>query len=647
MKVSFVDRVRYRFDNFMSRGTIALVAALFAATLCMILTAATVLVLLGLWRVGDTTGMSLPEAIWQVAMHTIDTGNVAGDTGWSARAVGFLVTLGGIFITSALIGILATGLEGRFSELRRGRSRVLESGHTIVLGWSPQVFTIINELALANRSLSRRKRNANAERDAPRSACVVILADRDKLEMEEEIHTKVPDTRGTRIVCRSGNPLDPDDLEIVSPETARAIVILSLGGQYPDLSSAKTLLALTRNRERHAHPYHMVTVVQRPTNLEIFQTIGGDEAQVFMVDRLISLVIAQTCRQPGLAAVYSELFSFENAAIYFAEIPELVSCTYGEALSRFENTTLIGLQSRAGTSLLNPPAGTLIQPEDKVIAIADDDDTIRLSSLTNPAIDPAGFSNVSTPSVSLDRLLILGWNRRAPMILAELGHVTTTESHITVLASQPVEQMKSDCSGAKYESLQITFEQGNPADRPTLEKLLDSGIRLVMILSPTDSPDIQISDAATMVSLLQLRAIAGKSGRKLSIVTEIMDPRNRALVKVTSAEDVIIGDQLIALAMTQLAENRDIASVFVQLLTADQKQMELKPVGDYIQPGGQVNFHTIVASALRKGETAIGYRLVSEASQAEQSFGVHINPEKSKLIPFCDLDQVIVLANAG
>ncbi len=155
-----------------------------------------------------------------------------------------------------------------------------------------------------------------------------------------------------------------------------------------------------------------------------------------------------------------------------------------------------------------------------------------------------------------------------------------------------------------------------------------------MILNPTDSPDIQISDAATMIALLHLRTISGKSGRKLSIVSEIMDPRNRELVKVTSAEDVIIGDQLIALAMTQLAENRDIASVFVQLLTANQKQICIKPIADYIRPNSQVNFHAVVASALRKGETAIGYRLVSEASQAEQSFGVRINPEKSKLISF-------------
>ncbi len=163
-------------------------------------------------------------------------------------------------------------------------------------------------------------------------------------------------------------------------------MILSSGGQYPDLSSAKTLLALTYNREEHVHPYHMVAVVQRPTNLEIFQTIGGNEAQIFMVDRLISLVIAQTCRQSGLAAVYSELFSFENAAIYFAEIPALVSCTYGEARSCFQTATLIGLQSRDGAALLNPPASTIIQPADRVIAIADYDDAIRLSASTNPGV---------------------------------------------------------------------------------------------------------------------------------------------------------------------------------------------------------------------------------------------------------------------
>ncbi len=217
MRVTFVDRVRYRFDNFMSRGTIALVAALFAATLRHILQLQRFWILLELWRVGNTTGMGLAEAVWQVTMHTIDTGNVAGDFD-TTRTVGFLVTLGGIFITSALIGILATGLEGRFAELRRGRSRVLETGHTIILGWSPQVFTIINELALANRNLSRKGRNTRANRDVPRSACIAVLADRDKIEMEEEIHTKVPNTRGHGSFAAAGIPSTPTIWRLSAPK---------------------------------------------------------------------------------------------------------------------------------------------------------------------------------------------------------------------------------------------------------------------------------------------------------------------------------------------------------------------------------------------------------------------------------------------
>ena len=92
---------------------------------------------------------------------------------------------------------------------------VIEAGHTVILGWSPQVFTIVSESALANRQ----RREDRLE--TGHNVCVAILADKDKVEMEEEIRTKVPDTLGTRVVCRSGSPLDLDDLQIVSPLTRR------------------------------------------------------------------------------------------------------------------------------------------------------------------------------------------------------------------------------------------------------------------------------------------------------------------------------------------------------------------------------------------------------------------------------------------
>jgi hypothetical protein len=291
-RATFRDRLRYRFDNFMSRGTIALVGALFAVTFLVIAVATLILVLARIGPGGSTDPLGFAEALWQVTMRTIDTGTTAGDTGWSFRIVGFLITLGGIFIVSALIGILANGLDNRLGELRRGRSRVIEAGHTVILGWSPQVFSIISELALANRHL----RDDRGSAAAGRSACVAILADKDKVDMEEEIRIKVPDTKGTRVVCRSGNPLDLDDLQIVSPDTARAIIVVSPGGPYPDLPIAKTLMALAKDRDLRPNRYHIVAAVHKLTNLHLARVIGGDEAQVFAVDNLVSRLIAQTCR---------------------------------------------------------------------------------------------------------------------------------------------------------------------------------------------------------------------------------------------------------------------------------------------------------------------------------------------------------------
>ncbi len=592
--------------------------------------------------------LTVAEALWQVTMRTIDTGTVAGDTGWSFRLVAFLITLGGIFIVSALIGIISNGLDNRLNELRRGRSTVIESGHTVILGWSPQVFSIVSELALANRHL----RDDRGSRAAGRSACVAILADKDKVEMEEEIRTKVPDTLGTRVVCRSGNPLDLDDLQIVSPDTARALIVVSPGGPYPDLPVAKTLMALAKDREQRSHPYHIVAAVQRRTNLELARMIGGDEAQVFAVDGLVSRLIAQTCRQSGLSVVYAELFSFEGAAIYFREEPSLVGTTYGQALFCFPSATLIGLQYRDGRVEINPPMETAIQNGDKVIAIAASDAAIRPSPGSGRSLPAAATDGVDTEAIrnglselpSLESLLILGWNRRGPMILEQLGYYMPPGSHVRVLSPVDPQQMQADCEATPSQGIQVVFERGNPIDRPTLEKLAAAGYPYIVILSPADAPEIQIADATTTISLLHLRDIARQTGQAFSIVSEILDVRNRDLAEVTSADDVIISERLVALALTQIAENKAVVPVFVEFLNPGGVEIYLKPAQDYVAIGKPVTFYTVLEAARRKGQTAIGYRLLAEASSPERAFGVHLNPEKSMPVTYSEHDRIVVLA---
>jgi ion channel POLLUX/CASTOR len=64
------------------------------------------------------------------------------------------------------------------------------------------------------------------------------------------------------------------------------------------------------------------------------------------------------------------------------------------------------------------------------------------------------------------------------------------------------------------------------------------------------------------------------------------------------------------------------------------------PMGDYVRIGQSTTFRTLVESASRRGEVAIGYRIVGGSSNG----GVVVNPSKSEEIVLSESDRVVVLA---
>src|SRR5688500_1256823 len=235
-------RLRYEFDKSMAAGPVALIGWLAILSLILIAIAAAVLTLLSIAPEGAGP-LDFGEAMWAALMRTLDAGTMGADAGWAFRVVMLAVTLGGIFVVATLIGVLSSGIEGKLDELRKGRSEVLENDHTIILNWSASIFDIISELTIANQSRRR-----------PR---IVIMADRDKVEMEDEIAQKVPNLRNTRIVCRSGDPTDLSDLAIASPRTSRSIIIVSPEAEDPDSRVVKTILALVNDPRRREAKYQI------------------------------------------------------------------------------------------------------------------------------------------------------------------------------------------------------------------------------------------------------------------------------------------------------------------------------------------------------------------------------------------------------
>jgi voltage-gated potassium channel Kch len=625
------QRLRYAFDNTMARGTPALIGWLVAATVALVLLFS-VVVLLGDFAPDSEDGEQ-PGVIRQLfdsLLHAMDPGTVAGDEGkWPFLVLMLLLTLAGLLIVSALIGVLATGLDRRIEELRKGRSAVLERDHTLVLGWSETVFTVLAELAIANEN----------ERDPS----VVILADRDRVEMEDAIRAKVLDLRNTRVICRTGSPTDLTDLGVASPHTARSVIILSPeGDDDPDAQVIKTMLALTRGPGQREASLRMVAEIHDPTNMEAARLVGGEEAVLVDKRETISRLLVQSARQKGASLVYNDLLDFEGDEIYMHRDAGLDGRTFADALLAYEDCAVIGLRA-FGEIQLNPGGDTEILPGSELVAIAEDDARLQEARPTAAEVDEDAIVAAPPRPSRPSRVLILGFNARTSTVINEFARYLAPGSSVKVVADlaparETVERECGECG-----DLEVTVETGKTTDRRTLERLDVASYDHVIVMPYSDQLDHRRADARTLVTLLHLRDIVGRDGdpHDPTLTSEMLDDRNRELAQVTRVDDVIVSDRILSLMLTQLSENERLAAVFGELFAAEGSEIYLRPAGDYVELGREVSFATVVAAASRRGEVAVGVRLPGDSDDPR---GYELNPPKSRRAAFGERDAVIVLA---
>ncbi|HCR49397.1 MAG TPA: potassium transporter TrkA [Bacteroidetes bacterium] len=622
-EITVKQRLRYWFDNTMSKGAWSLIAWLGVLSAVMILIASFVIVL-GIrpeWATQE--GMGWSHIIWQNLMRTIDAGTMGGDTGsWPAMFLMLFVTLGGIFIFSALIGVLNSGLESKLEDLRKGRSFVVENEHTIIYGWSSLIFPIITELVEANKN--RKK------------PTIVILSDRDKVEMEDEIRARVPEVANTRIVCRSGSPIDFDDVRIVNPDAARSIIILAPHeAGDPDAHVIKTVLAILNNPERKKEPYHIVAELRQHHNRTILEMVGGGEIETVVFDDLVTRISVQTCRQTGLSSVLTDLLNFGGDEIYFSKAGQVAGCTFGDALQLFEKSSLIGLKQDGKVRLL-PDMKTIIQPNDELVAISLDDDTIRKGG--DPFIQSEMIRPVAPIEVTPEKTLILGWNERAEATMNELNAYVCEGSHTTVVHREPVPELPL----LTKQVVQTVL--ADPTDRAVLDNIHPEVYDHILVLRDTRM-GIQEADARTLVVLLHLRELAIRHGKNFAIVSEMGDVRNQRLADSTQVDDFIISDQLVSLVLAQVSENKALAAVFEDLFDADGAELYLKPASEYVETQKDLSFYTVVEAAKARNEIAIGWRRQADAEKRDRGFGIQLNPPKTTRLNLKPDDALIVLAN--
>ena len=132
-----------------------------------------------------------------------------------------------------------------------------------------------------------------------------------------------------------------------------------------------------------------------------------------------------------------------------------------------------------------------------------------------------------------------------------------------------------------------------------------------------------------------------KRMRQQMVISEMLDIRTRTLVDVAGVSDYVLSNELVSMAIAQVAEDREINGVLKELLSEQGNEIYIKDIQFYTAPGSRVCFWDVMSQARKRNEVAIGY--CRHGHGADQL--VVLNPkQKDEPIEWELEDRVVVVA---
>ncbi len=407
----------------------------------------------------------------------------------------------------------------------------------------------------------------------------------------------------------------------------------------------KTLLALDAALPRPAGAV-IVAAVRESAHHRTAVLAAGPGGHVLCVDDIVARVLVQTARQPGLSLVHQELLDFAGDEFYPAAAGRLAGRPFGEALLAYTTSSVVGLLHAGGSVTLNPDPTTPIVSGDRILLVSEDDDT-AVQEGAGAWVDEDAIVTARPAAPLAERLLFLGWNRRAPLVVRQLDEFVDAGTTLDVVAlADPAADRAAAEATSGLTRLEVAFHQGDITDPRcstswTCLVRRRAGDRRAVARggrargAPGRRPDPG-RPAAPAGDRRVLRPGPVGHDRDVRRRQPAADPRTggRRLRRQRTA------DQLL---MTQISENACRAAVFAELFRAEGSEIHLRPVTDYVRTDREVAFATLVESARRRRECAIGYRLHAETGTAT-GYGLRLNPDKRLPVRFGEHDRVIVLA---
>lgn len=623
-----MKRLKYYFDNIISRGTASLMLLLVMASVLFVFVLAIIsygYISLNPSVMENYAGSesleglnNLAAAFWFIFHHVVAPGEALELIVESPILI-FLImvaaTFWGVIVFSLIISFISSAFNDKLESLRQGRNLVVEKNHTLILDYNESVPILIEEFIEAHEN--------------ERKKTIVILSEKDPVDVLKDIQAQTPKSKSIKIIVRMGNPTRKEDLDLVSASTASSIIVTTQN----DIAVIKQILAIKKTEMFQLNPSSFIVVmVQDASNFDVIQKIGNGRIEIIYLEELKSKVFARSCLHPGLSHVYKEIFSFAGNEIYLDNKPEFIGKSFKELCERIDGAYIIGIL-KSNQAYINPDAHTVVNPEDQVILLAESFGTYTYSNSEQK--DFSGDFVDKHYTNSSRKVLGIGYNSNLPEVISDMEKYVGPNSEFTLLV--PTLDAKDELENALNQPSNFIYRivVGNTHSYEVLKEFQYEEYDTLAVFA-NDQNLMDTPDEETLLTLLHLQEFKKEVSNFPTIVVELKENKSVDTLEYVDVDDFIVSNILISKLMAQVSENRFLYSVIKELVSDYGHEFYLRRAEAYIQTGNTYPVYALVGAALKKNEIFIGYKKKGEP--------VILNPSKYESVNLSEADRIIVTA---
>jgi len=613
------DKLSYQFDKIIRRDVYVQILGL---SIIVLFVAVLGGFILGL---GDNTSKTASN-VWWSFLHIVDTGHLGEDKDIWHESIALIVTLGGLFVFGALVTIMNNAFAQRVEKLKKGKIKVVEEGHTVILGWGSTVFSVIEELIRGFDEDG--KESANKQ--------IVILANKDRDYLYDAVFQNCfskndADSKKKReklryVICRNGSIESYVDLEMVNLSAAQRVIILS-DESNPDkqLEDARAVKALFAAIQDYCEKKNERGNVERPPVicLSVNNLTTADALQVLQKKKLLDLninvsclpdllgrMIAQITIHPYLKDVYDDLLSYEGNEIYIHPCSEFhggkrTGITFNELYTCVQAGIVIGVKS-GGKITINPKYADADKPlsdEDEVIMV-NEDDKGELHLLDKAEINISSITRaVKSTMQKSKKVLVVGDGEIVKSIIRHIVDFLPDDSVIY------------HTSNNKYDS---DKRRNIVLSNVMVENNLDAQCRLIaqqkdidILVLADDESNSDIHDSQVLVKISAAKnAYSTLESNEPRIVAEFLDPRNADLAAIADVKVFVVSTKMASNYLVQVLNRPERKAIIDDMLSPNGDDLCLRTLGYYVVQDSirnGISFAQIMMLSRERGDLAIGY----------------------------------------